>query len=89
MIIIRKSSKGFHKDTAYAGSPINIFQRFMYVEEKKCAIFCDIVLWKILHDFRETFKTENMFILTFIRKKTSQYDATDFAKKNLSHDIFR
>ena len=34
----------------------------------KCAIFCDIARRQILHGFRETYKTENTFTLTFICK---------------------
>ena len=41
---------------------------YFHINQCKCAILCDIARKQILHDFRETYRTENMFTLTFILK---------------------
>ena len=40
--------------------------RYIAILICKCAIFCDSTSRQITQDFRETYKTENLFILTFI-----------------------
>ena len=55
----------------------------------RLTIICDIARWQILHDFRETYKTENAFILTFIPINKRNSIMRQILRKILSRDICR